>query len=144
MLDIIKEYEKLKHGLEEQYQNAELTDIIRKATVSFFLGKVVEIEIDRPVGSVHPKHEEVIYPINYGFIPNVLGGDGEELDVYLLGVSEKVSAYTCKVIAIIHRENDNEDKLVACPVGMKFTKQEIVQMTNFQEQFYIMKVEVLP
>lgn len=43
-----------------------------------------------PIGSIHPKHDDIVYPINYGFIPKVLGGDGEELDVYLLGVDVPV------------------------------------------------------
>ena len=34
------------------------------------------------MGSKHPKHG-FIYPVNYGFVPGVIGGDGEELDAYL-------------------------------------------------------------
>ena len=98
--------------------------------------------IDRPIGSVHPKHPDLIYPVNYGYIPDVMGGDGEELDVYLLGVDEVVSEFTCKIIGIIHRENDVEDKLVAAPDGMVFSQAEIAAAVQFQERYYKTKVEV--
>lgn len=101
-----------------------------------FLGKEVEIKIDRPLGSTHPKHKNIVYPINYGYIDGVIGGDGEELDIYLLGVNEAVNEYTATVIAIIHRLNDNEDKLVAAPKGTTFTKEQIIELTFFQEQYF--------
>lgn len=116
----------------------------RKAQVKSYLGKVVHIGIDRPIGYVHQKGDKVLhYPINYGYIPGVLGGDGEELDVYLLGVTEPVSEYTCKVIGIVHRENDVEDKLIAAPEGMSFTKEQIEQAIHFQEKYYKTYIEVL-
>ena len=83
------------------------------------------------------------YPINYGFIPDVFGGDGEELDVYLLGVDEPVSEFECRIIAIVHRENDDEDKLIGAPLGMAFSKEEIENAIHFQEQFFNTKVEIL-
>ena len=114
----------------------------RKFLVKSYLGKVITVKIDRPIGAVHPKHNEIIYPINYGYIEGVLGGDGEELDVYVLGVDEKLDNFTGKIIAIIHRENDVEDKLVASPKNMSFTSLEISQAVHFQEQFYISHVEM--
>lgn len=106
----------------------------RKALVKSYLGKTVKIEIDRPIGYIHRKENySLTYPINYGYIPGVIGGDGEELDVYLIGVNEPVSEYTARVIAIVHRRNDVEDKLVAAPEGMIFTKEEIKNHINFQE-----------
>ena len=116
----------------------------RKAQVKSYLGKVVHIGIDRPIGYVHQKGDKVLhYPINYGYIPGVLGGDGEELDVYLLGVTEPVNEYTCKVIGIVHRENDVEDKLIAAPEGMSFTKEQIEQAIHFQEKYYKTYIEIL-
>ena len=101
-----------------------------------YLGKEVEIKIDRPLGSTHPKHKNIVYQVNYGYIPNVIGGDGEELDVYLLGVNETVNEYNATVIAVIHRLNDNEDKLVVAPKGITFTKEQIIELTFFQEQYF--------
>ena len=115
----------------------------RKAQVRSYLGKVIRIEIDRPIGFVHKKKEKVLhYPINYGFIPNVFGGDGEELDVYLLGVDRPVTEYTCRIIGIVHRENDVEDKLIAAPEGLTFTKDQMAEAIHFQEKYYITYIEV--
>lgn len=107
-----------------------------KSLALSYLGKEVEIKIDRPSGSAHPKHKNIFYPINYGYIEGVIGGDGEELDVYLLGVDIPVTEYKATVIAVIHRLNDNEDKLVAAPRGMNFTKEQILKSVYFQEQYF--------
>ena len=116
----------------------------RKALVKSYLGKTVRIEIDRPIGYVHKKENySLIYPINYGYIPGVLGGDGEELDVYLLGVDKPVTEYKGKIIGIVHRENDVEDKLVMALDGMNFTQNEVAEQVHFQEQYYKTTIEVL-
>ena len=116
----------------------------RKEQVKSYLGKRVVIGIDRPIGYVHKKEKySLTYPINYGYIPDVLGGDGEELDVYLLGVSEPVTEYECEIIAIAHRHNDVEDKLVGAPIGTRFSKEKIEDTINFQEQYYDTEIEVL-
>lgn len=109
-----------------------------------YLGQTVQIRIDRPVGSVHPKHKDIICPVNYGYLPGVIGGDGEEQDVYLLGVDVPVEEYTAKVIAVIHRENDREDKLVAAPDGMVFTRRQIRAAVRFQEQYFRSKILLDP
>ena len=88
----------------------------RKALVKSYLGKTITIKIDRPIGYIHKKENySLTYPINYGYIPGVLGGDGEELDVYLLGEDVPVNDYTGKIIGIVYRKNDVEDKLVMAP-----------------------------
>ena len=114
----------------------------RKALVQSYLGKVVDIEIDRPIGYVHKKKSyDLVYPINYGYIPGVLGGDDEELDVYLMGVDEPVTAYTCRIVGIVYRRNDVEDKLIAAPVDKRYTAEEIASAIHFQEQYYDTYVE---
>lgn len=116
----------------------------RKELVNSFLGKTVTIGIDRPLGFVHKKENySLTYPINYGYIPGVLGGDGEELDVYLLGVNTPVDSFTCEIIGIAHREDDVEDKLIAAPEGVRFSKEEIEKAIRFQEQYYNTYIEVL-
>ena len=100
-----------------------------------YLGKVVEVKMDRPLGSKHPKHG-FIYPVNYGYIPNTVSGDGEELDVYVLGEFEPLDTFTGKVIAIIHRVNDNDDKLVVVREGKSYTDEQIRALTEFQEQYF--------
>lgn len=153
---VAKEYEELKVSLamqapidsgREKYLKGKHDFIVytlRKALVKSYLGKTVDIIIDRPIGYVHKKEKySLTYPINYGYIPGVLGGDGEELDVYLLGVNEPVTEYTAKIIGIAHREDDVEDKLVAAPVALNFAKEEIEQAINFQEQYYETHIEII-
>lgn len=100
-----------------------------------YLGKILKIKIDREMGSKHPKHG-FIYPVNYGYVPDTISGDGEELDVYLLGVFEPVSEYEGECIAIIHRTNDNDDKLIVVPNGKKYSDDAIDALTEFQEQYF--------
>ena len=115
----------------------------RRALVESYLGKTVHIEIARPVGYVHHKVKyDLAYPINYGYIPGVLGGDAEELDVYLLGVTEPVKEYDEHIIGAVFRTDDVEDKLVGAPEGMTFTKEEIEAAVRFQEQYHSSWVEV--
>lgn len=100
-----------------------------------FIGKILDIEIDRPYGTKHPKHG-FIYPVNYGYVPGVISGDGEELDCYLLGVFEPVKKYTGKCIAIIHRTNDDDDKLIIVPENKEYSNDAIEALTEFQEQYF--------
>ena len=147
--EVAREYEALKRrladtvpeeGAREWYGDGKrefITYTLRKALVDSYLGKTVRIGIDRPIGYVHKKAKyTLVYPINYGYIPGVLGGDGEELDVYLLGVDTPVEEYVAQVIGIAHRENDVEDKLIACPVGARFNASEMARRIAFQEQYY--------
>ena len=84
-----------------------------------FLDKTLEVTIDRPLGSKHPKHG-FIYPVNYGYVPNTISGDGEELDCYILGIYEPIETFKGKCIAIIHRLNDNDDKWDIAPLSYPF------------------------
>lgn len=100
-----------------------------------FLGKMVNVKMDRPLGSKHPKHG-FTYEVNYGFIPNTISGDGEELDAYVLGIDTPLANFTGKCVAIIHRTNDNDDKLIIVPDGHNPTNEYIEQKTAFQEQWF--------
>lgn len=100
-----------------------------------FLNKVISIKIDRPMGSKHPKHG-FIYPVNYGYVPNTISDDGEELDCYVLGVFEPLETFTGKCIAIIHRTNDNDDKLIIVPENEMLSDDQIRVLTAFQEKLF--------
>ena len=100
-----------------------------------YLGKILDIEIDREFGSKHPKHG-FIYPVNYGYIPNTISGDGEELDCYLLGVFEPVKTFKGKCIAIVHRANDDDDKLIIVPENKEYSNEAINALVEFQEQYF--------
>lgn len=106
------------------------------------LGDIVSIKMDRPIGAVHPKHPDLIYPINYGYVPGLIAPDGEEQDAYVLGVEEPLTEFTGRLIAVIHRFDDVEEKWVLAPEGMSFTKEQIVEMTRFQEQYYHSEVRM--
>lgn len=106
------------------------------------LGKIVTVTIDRPKDSRHPKYPDLIYPVNYGYIEGVIGGDGEEQDAYVLGVDVPVRKFTGRVIAIIHRLNDVETKLVVAPEGVLFTKEQISEIVDFQERYFHSEIEM--
>lgn len=102
---------------------------------SDYLGKEVDVVVDRQLGSKHPKWG-FVYETNYGFIPNTISPDGEELDAYLLGTDKPVASGSGKVIAIIHRTNDDDDKLVVSIDGADIDNETIIKSTNFQEKFF--------
>ena len=105
------------------------------------LGKTVKVIVDRPLGTYHPKHKDLYYPINYGYIEGVIAPDGEEQDAYILGVNEPVSKFEGKIIAIIIRLDDVEEKWVVVPENMTFTKDEITSQVQFQEKYF--KTEII-
>ena len=100
-----------------------------------YINKIVKVKIDRPFGTKHPKHD-FIYPINYGYIPNTISGDGEELDCYVLGVFEPLLEFEGKCIAIIHRTNDNDDKLIIVPKEKEYSDEAIEALVEFQERYF--------
>lgn len=100
------------------------------------LGKIVTVTVDRAMGTYHPEHSDMYYPINYGYISRMIAPDGEEQDAYILGVEEPVKEFTGKIIAIIHRNDDVEEKWVVAPINKSFSKEEIIEKVHFQEQYF--------
>jgi inorganic pyrophosphatase len=100
------------------------------------IGEVVKVIVDRPLGSYHPEHKDLYYPINYGYIEGVFAFDKEEQDAYILGIKEPLKEFTGVVIAIVRRLDDVEDKWVVAPVGVSFLKEEIVELIQFQEKYF--------
>ena len=100
------------------------------------IGKIVTVTVDRPLGSYHPEYKDMYYPINYGFVKGITAPDGEEQDAYILGVDKPVKEFSGKIIAIVRRSDDVEEKWVVCPDGMSFTKDEIMSQIQFQEKYY--------
>ena len=101
------------------------------------LGKTVTVVIDRPIGYHHvTKGIHLHYTVNYGFLPEVIGGDGEEQDVYILGVKAPLETFTGKIIGVVRRRDDNEDKFVAAPEGIAFTAEEIRKEIYFVEKYF--------
>jgi inorganic pyrophosphatase len=100
-----------------------------------YLNQEVNVKIDRQIGTQHPKWG-FVYMVNYGFVPGTMAADGEEIDAYLLGEFKPVEEYTGKCIAIIHRTNNDDDKLVIVPEGVNYTDDQIKALTEFQERFF--------
>ena len=112
----------------------------REQIVHDLLGKLVHVEVDRPIGYLHG---DIVYPINYGYIPGITAGDGEAQDAYILGVSEPVLSFDGRVVAAVRRKNDCEDKLVVAPDGMVFHQGEIAEAVHFQEKYFVTTVDSL-
>jgi inorganic pyrophosphatase len=100
-----------------------------------FLGREVTIHVDRPMGSRHPEHS-FVYPVNYGYVPGVRAPDGDDLDAYVLGVDEPRSQFTGLCVAVIHRLDDDDDKLIVIPRGTDVTDKEIRAGTHFVERHF--------
>lgn len=114
----------------------------REALIQSLLGKTVKVEIDRPIGFVHhTKGVTLHYTVNYGFLPGITGGDGEEQDVYVLGVDEPLERFTGTIIGAVRRRDDNEDKLVAAPEGIHLGREEIAGAIHFVEKYFDSTIE---
>ena len=105
---------------------------------SSVIGSRVECSVDRPLGSAHPRFPDLIYPVNYGYVNGVIGGDGSEQDVYILGADKPLAQCSGRVIAVYHRLNDIEDKWIVLPEGCDktFTEQDILSLIDFQEKMF--------
>lgn len=106
------------------------------------IGKKVKVIIDRPLGTYHPKHKDIFYSVNYGYIEGIIAPDGEEQDAYILGVNEPISEFTGEIIAIIKRLDDVEEKWVVAPENMTFTKEEIMKQVEFQEKYFKTEISI--
>ena len=116
----------------------------REDLINSLMGKTMDAVIDRPIGHIHvTKGITLKYTINYGFLSGVMGGDGEEQDVYVLGVDVPLETFWGRVIAAIRRRDDNEDKLVMAPADMVFSAEEIREATWFVEQYFDSTVQTL-
>ena len=105
----------------------------RNALLRKLLGTAVHAVIDRPIGYCH---KGILYPVNYGYIPGIIAGDGEAQDVYILGTDQPLKEFDGIVIGAAVRRDDCEDKLIAVPAGMHFTREQMAQAIRFQEQYF--------
>lgn len=100
------------------------------------IGQIVTVTVDRMLGTCHPEHSGLYYPVNYGYIEGVMAPDGEFQDAYILGLDQPVARFTGVVIAVIYRIDDVEEKWVVAPENMTFSKEEIERAVYFQEQYF--------
>lgn len=104
---------------------------------SDIIGKEVSGKIDRPLGTAHPHHPDMVYPINYGYVEGVFAADGDEQDVYVFGTARPLLTYKGKVVAVLHRLNDCEDKWIVSLDGAPLDRDTILHSIEFQEQYYM-------
>ena len=126
--ELYKKYE--PWGKSDQYPV-----VFHNAPISNYIGQIVFVKVDRPKGSHHLKYG-FEYPLNYGYVPLTKSGDGEELDAYILSVNEPVHEYKGKCIGVIHRLNDDDDKLIVVPDSVDLSDEEIEKQTAFQEKWF--------
>ena len=110
--------------------------IRRRLGVDSVIGRTITVTVDRPLGSYHTEHKDMYYPINYGYVEGVMAPDGEEQDAYILGVAEAREEFTGTVIAVVHRDDDVEEKWIVAPAGMTFTEEQIKEQIHFQERYF--------
>ncbi len=88
-----------------------------------------EIVLDRPKGSRHPKYPEMIFPLDYGYLKDTCGGEGEEVDVWVgTAGHRRLTAIACTVHTL---EKDAEIKLI---IGC--TEEEINIIEDFHNGPY--------
>lgn len=104
--------------------------------------KIVTVQIDRPLGTRHPDYPATVYPVNYGYIKDVLAPDGEAQDAYVLGVDKPLCSFTGELAAVIHRKDDMEDKWIVVQPGMKLTTADIREATAFVEKYFTIDIEI--
>ena len=112
-----------------------MVDKVHPTYATRFMGKVVEVVIDRPIGSKHPKCD-IHYVVNYGYVPKTKAPDGDEVDAYVLGAFEPIKRFKGRCIAVIHRTNDEDAKLIIVPDGVLYSDEQIYALTEFQERFF--------
>lgn len=117
-----------------------MSENLPRPEIRQFFGKTVHIVVDRPVGY---DHHGLIYPVNYGYLPGVIAGDGEEQDAYILGVSEPLTEFDGVVIGAAVRKNDVEDKLIVAHERITLSREEIEAALHFQEQFFDTEIVML-
>lgn len=103
---------------------------------TLIIGKKVEVTIDRPLGTFHPDHPETYYPINYGYIEGIMAPDHEWQDAYVLGIDRPVKTFDGQVIAMVHRDNDIEEKWIVAPSLGLYSREDIIKQISFQEKYF--------
>ena len=143
--DVALQYQRIKFDLMHSTSNRSeytkgkdefISSVRRRAIALSLLGNEVTVKIDRPKGAPHPDYPDTVYPINYGYIEGTMGGDGEPVDAYILGVDEPQKLYTGKVIGIVHRKDDIEDKLLVAPIDYTTTPEQAKNEISFVESYF--------
>lgn len=140
--DVEQAVEKMMESINYQIPDFEkdayqlLKKLMIREKLEDMIGQNIKVYVDRPIGSIHPKHNDIIYPINYGYIKEIKAVDDEYQDAYVLGIDEPVTNCVGKIYAVIERENDVEDKLIVVTDNKEYLIEEIKKIIYFQEKFF--------
>ena len=129
------EFDTLAKKFEPWYYMDDYPVIFHNAPITHYIGNQVLVKIDRPLGSKHPKYG-FEYPVNYGYVPFTKSGDGEELDAYVLMEDKPLKEYVGRCIGIVHRTNENDDKLIVVPEAYDLADELIEENIAFQEKWF--------
>lgn len=128
------------HQVSGQYKDVLIMEYLIEPNLVMSKYQKYTITIDRPIGYMDEFNNH--YPINYGFIPDLIAGDGEEQDVYIIDETQPLVISTKYKIAVIHRLNDSEDKWVCASSG-DYSIDQIYQKVKFIEQYFEVEIELL-
>lgn len=92
----------------------------------YFSSSVV---IDRPKNSKHPKYEDMIYPVDYGYLTDTLSTDGSQIDVFF-GSDESKKINSIAVSTDIIKRDCEIKLLIGCTDE---EEAEVLHMLNVSE-----------
>lgn len=124
-------------NIKEKHRKRKPKHPIEPSSARIALRRLVHVVVDRPLGSVHPEHSDIVYGVNNGFVQNVIGADGESQDAYILGVDKPITEFDGVVIAVLHRIDDNEYKWIVAPSGYEVSDEYIMEKIEFIEKYFI-------
>ncbi len=124
-------------------------DSLVNVVIEIPAGSIQKWEINKETGQIEweqvaPDSMRIIdylaYPANYGFVPQTLlpkklGGDGDPMDVFVLGESvERASILKVKIIGIIHMidNNESDSKLLAVNTNKAGIEANSLEMLNLK------------
>lgn len=94
------------------------------ACIEIEQGSKNKYELDKETGLIildRVLYTSTHYPMNYGFIPHTLSGDGDPLDVFVLCSQpiEKMSLVRCYPIGVVYMtdRDETDEKIIAIPFG---------------------------
>ena len=85
------------------------------------------------MGSVHTGYPSPS-PVNFGYVVGVTGEYGEPQDAYVMGVKHAVREFDGRVIAVIHRKNNTQSRLVVAPKARRYIVNDIKSTVDFLEK----------
>lgn len=101
------------------------------------------VTIDRPKG--FQNEFGTVYPLNYGYIEGIVGGDGEKQDAYCIedGDIQPRKFFEGYLIGIVIRKNDSEEKWLVAKKDKTYTQKQLTEKIKFLEKYFNSSIEFL-